>query len=243
VNTYTTSDQQPYGPCPDGSGGFVVVWDSLGSDTDNQGRSIQAQRFAGPDVPTTTTTLLAASTTSTTTTGASSTTTSTVPFGAQALTGQALQLRTKPGRPEKTQLALRSNDSGLTLGRGNQSPDDPIVNDGTLTIASGAGGFDTRHDLAGGWKYLGKVGQNKGYKWKSGSSPIRSIVIKRGKLVKVAGRGAALGFDLDDDPRPVRVSLGIGGHLYCFEFGGETVTFKPNKRFAAKRAGAPAACP
>ena len=253
VNAYTIAQQQPYGSSPDGSGGFVIVWDSLGSDTDDSGRSIQAQRYAGPDPTTTTTTLLGATTTSTTTgasststtttTSASSTTTSTASFGAEALTGQVLQLRAKPGRPEKSKLALASKDRSLTLGRGNQSPDDPVANGGTLAISSAAGGFATRHDLAGAWAYVGKVGQNKGYKWKSGSAPIRSIVIKRAKLLKVAGRGAALGFDLDANPNPVRVQLGIGGQLYCFEFDGEVVAFKTGTRYVAKRAGAPGACP
>jgi hypothetical protein len=242
VNTYSTSDQQPYGACPDGSGGFVIVWDSLGSETDNDGRSIQAQRYEGSGMPTTTTTLLVSSTSSTTT-AASSTTTSTAPFGAQALSGQALQLRAKPGRADKSTLALVSKDASLTLGRGNGSPDDPVVNGGTLAIASVPGGFAARHDLTGAWSYLGKSGQNKGYKWKSASLPIRTIVIKRGKLVKIAGRGASLGFDLDDNPNPVRVELGIGGHLYCFELAGEGVVFKAGKRYAARRAGAPGACP
>jgi hypothetical protein len=114
---------------------------------------------------------------------------------------------------------------------------------GTLTISSSPGGFTTRLAVTGAWKYLGKVGRNKGYKWKSASSPIRKIVIRRGKTVKIAGRGAVLGFDLDANPDPVRVGLGIGGHLYCFEFGGERVTFKLNEGFAAKRAAAPGSCP
>ena len=257
VNTYTTLDQESYGACPDGGGGFVIIWDSLGSATDNQGRSIQAQRFAGPDPTTTTsttlpgattststtsTTFLGASTTSTTTTE-SSTTSSTAPFGAEALTGRSLQLRTRPGRPDKSALVLVSKDSSVTLGRGNQSPDDPVASGGTLGLSSAAGGFAARHDLAGAWAYLGKAGQNKGYKWKSAGSPIQSVIIKRGKLVKVVGRGAALGFDLDDDPNPVRLELAIGGRLFCFAYGGDTVAFKGGKRYVARRAGAPGACP
>jgi hypothetical protein len=138
---------------------------------------------------------------------------------------------------------MQSKDRSLTIGRGNRSPDDPVQHGATLVVSSSAGGFAASHALTGAWKYIGKVGRNKGYRWKSGQSPIRALVIKRGKLVQIAGRGAALGFDLDGDPDPVRVELGIGGHLYCFEFGGERVTFKRNAVFAAKRAGAPAACP
>ncbi len=230
VNTYTTSDQLAYAVGPVGAGDFVVVWSSTGVGTDVD-RSIQGQRFEGPDVVTTTTSLPA---------GATTTTTSTLPFAGERLTGQGLQLRTKAGRADKARLAMLSTDRNLTLGRGNGSPDDPVTSGGTLAIFSS--GSAVRHDLAGGWRYLGRAGQNKGYKWKSGSFTIRTVVIRRGRVVKIAGRGA-LGFDLDDDPRPVRLELGIGGHLYCFEFGGQLVNIKLSKLLKAKRAAAPGTCP
>ena len=242
VNTYTSFDQTPYGVAPDGSGGFVIVWHSLGSATDNQLRSIQAQRFAGPDPTTTTSSTISGATTSSST-STSSTTTSTAPFAGEPLGGQTLRLRTKPGRPEKSALVLVAKDRSVTLGRGNQSPDDPVANGGTLAIASTAGGFSTRHDLVGGWAYLGKAGRNKGYRWKSATAPIRSVILKREKFMKVVGRGSALGFDLAGNPDPVRVELGIGAHLYCFDFGGQAVAFKEGKRYVARRAGAPGACP
>jgi hypothetical protein len=235
VNTYTSSAQNPFAVGADGSGGFVVLWDSLGSSAnDHNAQSVQAQRYVGPNTPTTT---------SSTTPVGPTTTTTTLPFGAQALTARALRLRVHAGLPETSRFALRSKDRSLTLGRGNRSPDDPVMHGGTLTISSSPGGFTTRLAVTGAWKYLGKVGRNKGYKWKSASSPIRKIVIRRGKTVKIAGRGAVLGFDLDANPDPVRVGLEIGGHLYCFEFGGERVTFKLNEGFAAKRAAAPGSCP
>jgi hypothetical protein len=249
VNTYVTSEQQPHAASPDGSGGFVIVWDSLGSATDDSLRSIQAQRYEGPgpgNGPTTTssTTLPGASTTSTTTAAASSTTTTTItaPFGAEPLAGRALELRTKPGRPERSRLAVRSRDRRFTLGRGNESPDDPVLHGGALEISSSAGAFSARHELAGAWRYLGRVGQNRGYRWTAEGAPIRTIVIKRGKLVRIAGRGGALGFDLDDNPDAVRVTLAIGGHLYCLEFGG-AAAFRPDRRFVATGAGAPGVCP
>ena len=46
VNTYTTDGQGRPAVSPDGSGGFIVAWDSDGSNgNDNSDRSVQAQRF------------------------------------------------------------------------------------------------------------------------------------------------------------------------------------------------------
>jgi hypothetical protein len=73
------------------------------------------------------------------------------------------------------------------------------------------------------------------------AAPIRSVVIK-GRRIAIRGQGTGLGFDLDDDPNPVRVVLAIGAHGYCLEFGG-TARFKVGRVYQAKRAGAPASCP
>jgi hypothetical protein len=238
VNTYTTGSQGPSRVAPDGAGGFVIVWRSQGSSgTDTSDTSVQAQRFAGGP---TTTSSSSTSTSSTTLPGGGSTTTTLQPSG-EPLAGRRLQLATRPGHPEKSKLALVSS-GGATLGRGKGSDDDPVLRGGVLTIASDAGGFSATLPLAGAWKYVGRVGQEKGYKWKSPTGTIRKVVIKGGRLV-IAGRGASLGFDLDDDPNPVRVQLAIGAHTYCLEFGGAAPKFKANKVYRAKGAPAPASCP
>jgi len=232
VNTYTTDAQTFARVAPDGAGGFVVVWKSYGSGgSDTSKHSIHAQRFEGTSTATTTTT-----TTPTTAT------TSTTQAPGEALGGRTLALTTKPGRADKSKLSLVAKDTRLTLGGGNQSVDDPVVHGGALTISSTAGGFDVTHDLVGGWKYVGKAGQGRGYKWKSKSAPIRTILLKLGKLA-IAGKGAGLGFDLDDDPDPVRVKLTVGAHAYCLEFGGASPRFKAGRLFRAKNAAAPATCP
>jgi hypothetical protein len=232
VNAYTPSEQNAYAVGPDGFGGFVVLWDSLVSlGTDNNARSVQVRRFVGPNTPTTTTT------------PGSGTTSTTLSSQFESLTGKKLKLSAEPNRAKRSKISLRSKDRRVSLGQGNQSGDDPVVHGGELTISSAAGGFTKTHVLAGGWKYVGKAGGNKGYKWKSKSSPIRKIVIKRHKAVKVSGRGDALGFDLNDNPNPVRVTLRTGAHLYCLEFGGRQLKFKPDRRWAAKKSPAPTVCP
>jgi hypothetical protein len=230
VNAHTPSEQNGYAVGPDGFGGFVVLWDSLGSlGTDNNARSVQVRRFVGPNTPTTT---IPGGVTSTT-----------LSSQFEPLTGKKLKLSAEPNRAKRSKIALRSKDRRVSLGQGNQSGDDPVVHGGELTISSAAGGFTKAHVLAGGWKYVGKPGRNKGYKWKSKSSPIRKIVIKRHKAVKVSGRGDTLGFDLNDNPNPVRVTLRTGAHVYCLEFGGRQLKFKPDRRWAAKKSPAPTTCP
>jgi hypothetical protein len=214
VNTYTTGAQVVAAVAPDGAGGFVVVWRNGASNGD-----IRGQRFEGT----------------------SATTSTTLPPG-EALDGRRLTLTTRPGRADKSKLSLLAKDAGLTLGGGNGSVGDPVLHGGALTIASSAGGFGVTHDLAGAWRYVGKVGQRRGYKWKSRTAPIRTILVKPGKLV-VAGRGPGLGVDLDGDPNPVRVVLALGAHAYCLELGGAAPKFKANRLYRAKRAPAPATCP
>jgi hypothetical protein len=225
VNTYTTGSQDLPIVAPDGAGGFLVAWESVGSaGTDASGVSVQARRFEG-----------AATTTST-----SVTTTTTLAPNGELLAGRKLELAAKPGHAAKSKLTVLAR--GLTLGAGNGSADDPVVHGGAFTISSGPGGFAATQALVGAWKYVGKVGQDKGYKWKSRTSPVRSVAIKAGRLT-IAGRGAGLGFDLDDDPDPVDVTLAIGAHAYCLEFGGAAPRFKPNRLYRAKGAPAPASCP
>jgi hypothetical protein len=181
--------------------------------------------------------------TTTTTIGGSTTTTTTLP-GAGArepLTGKKIDLRTKKGETKK--LLVISKDGALTLGRGNGSADDPVEHGGRLTIASSsaAGAFLQEFPLDGEWNYIKKAGDGRGYKWKSKTSPIRKVLVKPGKVIKILGKGTGMGFDLDADPAPTTVELRAGGHRWCWSFGGET-KFKADKRWRAKNAGAPSAC-
>jgi hypothetical protein len=189
---------------------------------------------AGPTTTTTTstTTSTVVVTTSTTT---STVTTTTLP---ELLGGKKLLLKDKAGSPEKRGINLLV--TGGTLSGGNGSEDDPTAAGGTLRVVSAVGGFDDTYDLpASGWKLKGKAGQNKGYKFK-GSSTIKSVMVKPGKLVAV-GKGSGLGHSLTTNPAPVSIILGLGAQQYCMSFGG-TVQFKDGKKFLAKSAPAPADC-
>jgi hypothetical protein len=184
----------------------------------------------GP-VPTTTST----STSTVTTTSAAPTTTTTLP---ELLPGKKLLLKDKEGKPQKRGLNLLL--TGGTLSGGNGSEDDPTQNGGSLSVASSAGGFDADYNLpASGWKLIGKSGQGKGYKFK-GSSGIKSVVVKPGKIVAV-GKGSSLTHSLASNPDPVTVTLELGDQHFCARFGGSP-KFTAGKKYLAKDAPAPSNC-
>lgn len=168
------------------------------------------------------------------------------PADDQLLLGSTLRL-TSNLDPTKKMASWMSKDSTITLGNGNTSVDDPVVNGGELRIATadGCGGAcDTTYALPNDppnaeWTYFGGVGENKGYKYKSKVPNIRAS-IRNGKLLRIRLKGA-LGHDLQADPQPVAARLRIGGHNYCAEFGGIT-TFKLGKQFKAMKANPPAVC-
>src|SRR5439155_7204375 len=117
--------------------------------------------------------------------------------------------------------------------------DDPVVNGGSLRVRGT--GFDTTYDLPKtGRKYQGKAGQDKGYKFGKGAA-IKSVIVKSGKLLRVIGKGSALGHSLAADPSPVSLTLTLGDRKYCLRFGG-TVQFKAGTKRLAKDAPKPAEC-
>jgi len=192
---------------------------------------------------TSSTTVGPSSTTTTTTIGGSTSTTTTTLPPALLLDGKKLLLGDSPVKPAKRKLSLLSKDVDISLGDGNGSAADPVLEGGSLrVVATGGDGFDATYSLdQAGWAYLKGEGANKGYKFRKGT-PVRKILLKPGKSLKITAKGDALMHTLVSQPDAVRVELRLGAQRYCFAFGGEQA-FKPEKRLRAKDAAAPTDCP
>jgi hypothetical protein len=164
----------------------------------------------------------------------------------ELLTGAQLTIKDNAKHASKRHALLVSTDSSITLGAGDGSADDPRTAGATLRIATTAGdAFTASYELpAGSWKIIGASGKNVGYRFKSApsaSQPVTQVVLKRGKLLRIAAKGAGLATTLGANPAPVDVSLTVGTTRYCLAFGG-SVSFKAGKSFVAKGAPAPASC-
>ena len=162
----------------------------------------------------------------------------------ELISGKTLSLKLNPNDATKKTATVTGQDPAITLGNGNGSSDDPVVGGGSLRIVSGT--FDSTYSMpAGSWAYVGKPGAQKGYKYKDSTltnGPIKTAMVKPGKLVKASGKGGALGHTLGTDPDPVSIVLTTGNQKYCMSFGG-TTKFKQDRSFTAKNAPAPGACP
>lgn len=124
-------------------------------------------------------------------------------------------------------------------------PIDPVINGGVLYLRSQADGFELRVPLPRQlWSYLGEPELNKGYRFadRSKSALVRSVLVKDGKVIKVVGSAVGLGPSLATDPKPVDVVLILGNRRFCMQFGG-TTSYIEDRRFLARKAPAPAACP
>ncbi len=189
-------------------------------------------------------TLCTPTSTTTTIAGATSTTTSTtLPGGGERLSGAMLRLTDRAGKPQKRRLLAVSHDPTLTIGGGPGTVDDPTAEGGTLRMLSTAGDrFDATYILPpAGWRPLSKKDASRGWKF-TGGDTIKLVLVRRGKVLKIVGKGAGLSQTLGTNPDPVGFVLTLGTHPDCLAFGGET-EFAAGKSFKAKNAPAPAVCP
>jgi len=160
----------------------------------------------------------------------------------QPVFGSKLTLKDNATNAAKKSLTMLSKD-GIALG------DDPRIAGGSLEIVSDstAGAFDECYPLPkDNWEVIGKLTDHKGFKYKDSKllvGPVKSAQVKTNKLLKVSGKGSALGFSLGTiSPDPVTVILSIGTRRYCATFGG-TTKFTASKSFSAKLAPTPSSCP
>ncbi len=172
-------------------------------------------------------------TTTVVTTSTTVTTTSFPPGSGRPVAGTTLLLKANPSKPAKKALVLVAKDARLVAG-------DPTQTGGNLRVSTSAGdGFDTSYPLpASRWKPIGK---GKGYRFKDPAGPIKSVVVKPGKVAKAIGKGSGLEHTLAANPDPVTVLLAVGTQRDCMSFAGGK--FVARKKYLATNDPPPAACP
>jgi len=171
------------------------------------------------------------------------TTTTTLPGSGALLSGKSLKLTDSVDTTHRS-LKVSSTDTTIDIASPG-SADDPTLNDGSLRVRSSTGGFDSTYPLpAAGWSYIGDPTAPKGYRFKNATGPITKALLKAGRRLKVSGKGSGLLHSLASNPDPVDVVLTTGTKKYCMSFGGTpTPTFVAGRRYSAKNASAPGACP
>lgn len=161
------------------------------------------------------------------------------------VTGRKLSMLARVLAPERQRLRVLSRDSGVSLGGGDGSADDPTLHGATLRVKDDSGRFDRTHALAAaGWRRIGGPGARVGYRYDDPGlvrGPIRRVLFLAGRGIKVAGKGAGLGLSLAMSPQAVEVTLSLGSRKTCMRFGG-TTDWDPKGRFRAVDAAAPGGC-
>lgn len=187
----------------------------------------------------TTTSTTSTSTTFATTTSTSSTTSTTLAGTAIFPDGTKLLVKQKKSGRQRLQLIVRSPEIATDL-----TADPPCQVDGALVVeAVGAGTPPKTFPLdAAVWKPIRRKKPEVGCKYRKGPV-VATVQLKAGKMLKVVANAEDLGIPLSTDPRPVRIAVRHGGVLHCFEFGGQKVQHRPDKKLLARRASPAATCP
>src|SRR5262245_20851236 len=144
------------------------------------------------------------------------------------------------GRSGSRSVLISTMFSGRGFRKGNGTVDDPVRGGGALRVKSlGGDGFDTTYDLpANGWRYIGREGQGKGYRFTGHDPQLRIRATAR--RLQIVGVGSGFGHSLQLRPDEVWVSLNLGGQTSCAKFGGR-VKYTQRKLVAAG-ATAPSSC-
>ena len=134
-----------------------------------------------------------------------------------------------------------------SIGSGPDDLGEPTLSGGTLRVVTSAdNAFDATYALpATGWKLTRNLSGQQTYRYTDQNlqaGPIRNVVVRDGKLLRLLGLGSGLDLPLQAEPDPTMIVLTLGERRYCMTFGGKA-TFHAERRYSAHDAPAPIACP
>jgi len=158
----------------------------------------------------------------------------------QLLAGKRLAILQAPARER---LVVVSRDALIAPLPGGS--EDPTLLGAALDVGNPRTGEWVRFTIpANGWTLnaLGTVFRYEGGKPHVVPGSVRELVIRHGKRLKV--KATAAGLTLNEATQGgLAVVLTTGSRRYCMMFGGSSVKRDQPRRFAARNAPAPSACP
>lgn len=158
------------------------------------------------------------------------------------IAGQKLVYRDPTGVPTARVLVVQSTSKAVAPAVAGGV--DPLATGLSLQLYAPSGESSCMTLPAAGWTISGKP-ERPTYKYADRSfafGPCTSAVLKGAKL-KIACRGAGIGFTLDEPSQgALSVDVGDGDARYCARFGGRIAADLPG-RFQASGAPPPATCP
>jgi hypothetical protein len=158
------------------------------------------------------------------------------------ISGKSLTVVDNPAKPNSRKAVFKSADSTIQLG-----VEDPRVTGATIELVNPTPGLEQSDVFtlpASGWTPIGSP--PNGYRYKDAqlvNGPVKTAIIKNGRLVKFVAKGATMSFTLDGVPQTqIGVVATVGPTRFCASFGG-TIRKDDGRKFRARIAVAPAACP
>ena len=157
--------------------------------------------------------------------------------------GAALRLQASERNADRRSALLRVKDGGIAVPLPDPRPGGAAL---TLHGGSSAGQCFVLADLPSAhWRPIRGAGARHGWRYRDrtgAAAGIRQVVVKPGRLL-LSATGSAWPCDLAAAERlPVTVTFRVGAQRWCAAFGG-TVSDNRPRRFSARSAPAPAACP
>lgn len=156
--------------------------------------------------------------------------------------GSGLTIVDPAGAPARRKAVFKASDPGVQTGTA-----DPRTSGATLELVNPTTGLEQSDVFpmpAIGWKAIGSP--PVGFKYHDAKlllGPVKTALVKNGKLVKLVAKGAGVSFALGGVPQTqVGVVTTIGSTRFCALFGG-TVKKDDGFKFQASGATAPASCP
>jgi hypothetical protein len=163
------------------------------------------------------------------------------------VTGAKL-LVTDPGAPTRRRLTFLTTDAAIDTSAATGF--DPVADGAFLQVYNASGGGDAvcLPLPATHWSAHGNLATPT-YRYKDrtfAAGPCRGGVARHGTRIRIACQATTqpIGYSLDEPSQgSIAVRFRSGTTDYCTVFGGTVVRDKPNDRFDARNAPAPAACP